>query len=219
MTTRFSRRLDNADNLFTAPLLRGGRITSEDIINRFQYSQTRRFQVLKDMYQNIDAARKLGLTDAQIRKKVKRKGIAKDVFNELMQGKFTPRRPSEFFQKRVNEINRDLNKKEGINLPNPYIKSISKINEIINNNRRVNLLTEELKMPDFDISEEELQLQPQTQIQTPVPNTAGLQPLPTAQVPGTNVDPITGLTYDQQFATLFPNDPLGQTIAKGKRTV
>jgi len=82
-------------------------------------------------------------------------------------------------------------------------------------NRNKNLLTDELKLPDVELPEP--LLQQGVKLQTPVPNTTGLQPLPIAQIPGNNIDQITGLTYDQQFATLFPNDPLGQTIAQRKR--
>ena len=54
MTTAFVRDLKGADNLFTAPLLRGGRVTKKDIINSYKYSQAQRFSILKDMYKNID---------------------------------------------------------------------------------------------------------------------------------------------------------------------
>ena len=59
MTTAFLKDLKGADNLFTAPLLRGGRVSKEDVINAYKYSQAQRFSVLKDMYKNIDAARTL----------------------------------------------------------------------------------------------------------------------------------------------------------------
>jgi hypothetical protein len=73
MTTRFTKGLENAEALFTAPLLRGGRVNAKDIVNRFSYSESRRFAVLKEMYKNIDAARKLGVSDNVIRKKLKEK--------------------------------------------------------------------------------------------------------------------------------------------------
>ena len=217
MTTRFVKELKNSNNSFTAPLLRGGRVSKDDVLDRYQYSESRRFHTMKEMYKNIDAARKLGVSENVIRNKVKRRGINKQDFNDLIQGVYTPNKPNKFFINRMNEITRDLNEKEEVSLPNPYFEALPTINDIINENRKINLLNGELKLPD--LQEPEIQIEPQTQIQTPVPNTAGLQPLPTAQVPGSNIDPITGLTYDQQFATLFPNDPLGQTIAQKKRTV
>ena len=139
MTTSFVRDLKGADNLFTAPLLRGGRVSKEDVINAYKYSQAQRFSVLKDMYKNIDAARTLGVSNGVITRKVKRKGLSKDVFNQLMRGKFTPTRPSDFFIGRMSEINRELNKLEGTNLRSPYLEAIQDINKLIRDNRNVSL--------------------------------------------------------------------------------
>ena len=139
MTTAFLKDLKGADNLFTAPLLRGGRVSKEDVINAYKYSQAQRFSVLKDMYKNIDAARTLGVSNGVITRKVKRKGLSKDVFNQLMMGKFTPTRPSDFFIGRMSEINRELNKLEGTNLRSPYLEAIQDINKLIRDNRNVSL--------------------------------------------------------------------------------
>ena len=145
MTTKFLRDLRSSDNLFTAPLLRGGRVSKEDIINAYKYSQAQRFATLKDMYKNIEAARTLGISNAKIANKVKRKGLKKEVFEQLMRGKYTPTRPNDFFITRIAEINRDLNKKEDINLRNPYLEAISDLNDIIRDNRNVSLSDGEIK--------------------------------------------------------------------------
>ena len=142
MSTKFGRDLKKDENLFTTPLLKGGRVTPEDIITSYKYSESRRFATLKDMYKNIEAAKTLGVQDYKIRKKIKRKGLSKDTLRDLMLGVYTPKKPSDFFKKRIAEINRDLNQKEGVDTPNPYILSIQDINQIINNNRRLNLLEE-----------------------------------------------------------------------------
>ena len=49
-----------------------------------------------------------------------------------MLGHYTPKRPSDFFVRRMAEINRDLNQKEGENIPNPYRIALPSINRIIN---------------------------------------------------------------------------------------
>ena len=139
MTTDFLKDLKGADNLFTAPLLRGGRVNKEDVINAYKYSQSKRFSVLKNMYKNIDAARTLGVSNGVITRKVKRKGLKKDVFNQLMRGQFTPTRPSDFFVTRMAEINRELNKLEGTRLRSPYLEAIQDINKLIRENRNVSL--------------------------------------------------------------------------------
>ena len=146
MTTRFNARLKNANNLFTGSLLRGGRVSPETLIDTYGYSETRKLAEMKEMYQNIEAARKLGVPEHKIRAKVKRKGINKQVFNEIMRGVYTPKRPNQFFITRMNEITRDLNEKEGVSKPNPYFQALPTINDIINRNRNTNVLTEQLKL-------------------------------------------------------------------------
>ena len=139
MTTRFGSDLKKDNNLFIAPLLRGGRVDAEDIIDRYKYAESRKFNTMKEMYANIKAARALGTPEYEIRKTVSRKGIDKDTLNNLFQGVFTPSRPNNFFVNKVSEINRDLNKKEGVDLPNPYFKALPEVNDLINSNRRISL--------------------------------------------------------------------------------
>ena len=164
MTTAFLKDLRGADNLFTAPLLRGGRVSKEDVINAYKYSQAQRFSVLKDMYKNIDAARTLGVSNGVISRKVKRKGLNKETFNQLMRGKFTPSRPNDFFVKRMAEINRDLNKLEGTNLPSPYLEAIQDINKLIRDNRNISLSDGEVSF--FDSMEPQITGQ-ESRITTP----------------------------------------------------
>jgi hypothetical protein len=105
------------------------------------------------MAKDIDAMRELGMPDFKIKRELKkRKGISKKVVNDLMLGVYTPKRPSDFFIQRTGEINRDLNRKEGAAVPNPYIKALPTLNRIINKNRRKDLLGENLGMSDFVFS-------------------------------------------------------------------
>lgn len=139
MTTRFGSDLKKDNNLFIGPLLKGGRVDAEDIINKYKYSESRKFNTMKEMYANIEAARDLGVPEYKIRKTITRRGIPKDVLNNLFQGVFTPDRPNKFFVTKMSQINRDLNQKEGVNLPNPYFKALPEVNELINGNRRISL--------------------------------------------------------------------------------
>ena len=141
----FGSSLKKTENLFTSPLLKGGRVTPEDILEGYQYSESRRFQVLKQMAKDIDAMRDLGMKDYKIQEKLEaRKGLGKDIVSDLMLGVYTPKTPSEFFVTRMGEINRDLNKKEGIRVPDPFYKALPSINQIINKNRRLNLLDDNI---------------------------------------------------------------------------
>ena len=142
-TSRFNANLKKADNLFTTPLIKGGRVSPQDVLGRYQYSEARRFYFLKEMTRDIDAMKKLGMSSSKIRKELsKRRGLSKDIIRDLMIGTYTPKRPSDFFVRRMAEINRDLNQKEGENIPNPYRVALPSINRIIRKNRRIDLLND-----------------------------------------------------------------------------
>ena len=90
-TSEFGSNLKKSENLFTSPLLRGGRVSPEDIINGYQYSEQARFQTLKKMAKDINAMKKLGMPDYKIRKELeKRKGLSKTIISDLMLGVYTP---------------------------------------------------------------------------------------------------------------------------------
>ena len=151
-TTAFNSDLKKAENLFTSPLLKGGRVSPEDIISLYQYSESRRFHTLKKMAKDVEAMRNLGMPDYKIRKEIeKRKGLGKDVVNDLILGVYTPKKPSEFFVTRMGEINRDLNQKEGRSVPNPFYLALSSLNNIINKNRRIDLIDGSLSMSDLAV--------------------------------------------------------------------
>jgi len=199
MTTGFVRDLKGANNLFTAPLLRGGRVTKKDIINAYKYSQAQRFSILKDMYKNINAAKTLGVSNATLVKKVKRRGVKKEVFNQLMRGKFVPTRPSDFFIKRLSEINRDLNKKEEVQIRNPYLEALPEINKIISDNRNINLLDDNVKF----FEDVEPVVQQEVNIQTPPVTTAPINPSIINQASAQ-----VGSTLPQNFANLSTAEKL-----------
>ena len=177
MTTRFGSDLKKDNALFIAPLLRGGRITSEDIIDRYKYAESRKFNTMKEMFANIKAARTLGVPEYKIRNTVSRRGINKDTLNDLFQGVFTPARPNTFFINRVSEINRDLNNKEGVEVPNPYFKALPELNQLINGNRRISLDDGNVSFYR-QINEEPQALTPIRPVELPPSNisAAGVQP-------------------------------------------
>jgi hypothetical protein len=200
-STNFGKNLKGAENLFTAPLLKGGRVSPEKILNTYRYSETRRFEVLKEMYRDIEAARTLGMSNNQIRARVKRRGISEKVFKDLMRGQYNPKRPSDFFQRRIAQINNDLNAETGEDVPNPYIEARPFLNEIRRQNIRVDLLTGELNIPDFDEPEEAID--PLGTIPTPPLNTANINP----NIINTQAQ-NAGLSLPANFASLSTADKL-----------
>jgi hypothetical protein len=202
--TQFGSRLDKDRNLFSAPLLKGGRVTPEEIINSYEYSEARRFQTMKEMYQDISAARKLGVTNSVIQQKLKaRKGLEKGVVESVMKGRYLPDEPNKFFIEKMQEITNNLNKQERVPLSNPYFEALPIINSIKNSNRGLNLNTDQIKVPKVNLSTGE----------------SGIENiLPQAFVPTSNDvvlpnTPISQVNKSEEYTSLFPNDVLGQAIA------
>ena len=211
MTTRFSKRYKNANNLFNAQLLRGGRVTPEKLLDTYAYAELRKFEEAKEMNQNILAARELGVPEFKIRQKVKRRGINKKTFNNLMRGVYTPDRPGRFFATRMAEITRDLNQKEGTSIPNPFLETLPVITDIINNNRNTDLVTGELRFPD--ITQPQITEPLSENIQTPLLPQTGAPIVSNIQT--TNVvNPVSGLTRTEE--ALFSN-PLDKLIRQRQR--
>ena len=152
MVTDFGSSLKKDDNLFSSPLLKGGRVTPQEIVERYKYSESRRFQTMREMYKNIEAAEILGMPSNKIRRELeKRKGLKRDVINNIVQGRYMPYRPSEFFINRMAEINRELNEKEGVDISNPYYDALPFIADIEAQNRGLNLVIDELNLPKQDV--------------------------------------------------------------------
>jgi len=152
MVTSFGSNLKKADNLFIAPLLRGGRVSPEQIVDQYKYSEQRRFAFMRDMYKDIEAARALGMPDNLIRRELeKRKGLQKDVIRQIMSGTYVPKPPSSFFVNRIREINNKLNEEEGVDIENPYFIASPFIGDIVSDNRNIDLLDDELMFRDIDV--------------------------------------------------------------------
>jgi len=193
---KFGSSLKETENLFTSPLLRGGRVTPQDILEKYQYSESRRFQVLKQMAKTVEAMKNLGVPDYKIREKIKaRKGLNKDIVNDLMFGTYTPKRPGDFFVTRMGEINRDLNKKEGNRVPNPYFQALPSINQIINKNRRINLLEGDISFSQLGAQLPQVRSAPVTQ-QTGI-NPTAINPNNFTQQANNNYSSLTSLEKDR----------------------
>jgi hypothetical protein len=208
--TQFGSRLDKDRNLFSSQLLKGGRVDPKDIVNNYEYSEARRFQTMKDMYADIKAARALGVSDGVIRNKLKaRKGMDKDVIDSVMKGQYLPDTPNKFFTDKMKEINNTLNRQEGNYLPNPYSVASPVINSIINKNKKLNLLTDTIEFPAPSLSSGTLE--PQSILPVPTIPSTGDVVLPAS--------PVSQVNTSEQYASLFPNDVIGQAIANKPKQI
>ena len=209
MTTDLGDGLRNAESLFKRSVLRGGRLDPKDIVNSFKYTQSIRYQKLREMYQNIEAARTLGVSESVIRRKVRRRGLKKKVLKELYQGVFTPERPGDFTIRTIGKNNRELNEKEGTDIPNPFYEAIPSITSFINSNRRISLEENSLNLVDF----EQPIIQQEPRITTPPVNTV---PINSQVINATNQTPTKVLTNVDRFAQFFPGDSLGRAIIQNQ---
>ena len=146
------------------------------------------------------------MSESKIRKALyARKGLDRDVAKDVLRGLYEPKKPSDFFRKRMREINRDLNEKEGVDIENPYYLARPFIREIISSNRNISLLDDYIKMPTFDEEVPDptgalgLKVQDMMPGNTPTPQNFNLdENIVKAfnQGTGTNqVNELTGLTY------------------------
>ena len=208
--TQFGSRLDKDRNLFSAPLLRGGRVTPEEIVNSYEYSEARRFQTMKEMNQDILAARKLGVPNSIIQQKLKaRKGLEKGVIENIMKGRYIPDEPNKFFIEKMQEITNTLNQKERVPLSNPYFQALPVINSIRNNNRGLNLNTDQIKVPKVNLSTGELGVE----------NILPKAFVPTSGDVITPTSPVSQVNTSEQYASLFPNDVIGQALANKPKQI
>ena len=202
-TSILNKKLRQDRALFTSPLLRGGRITANDIVETYKYSEARRFYNLKEAYKDINAARELGMSDAQIETELRsRPGLKREIIRNLMDGIFTPQEPTKFFKQRVAEINEELNRSEGRSLPNPYNQAERIIDRIINKNYKINLSDESKSLTDIDVPQPSI-FQQESRITTPPLNTAPVD----ANIINTQAQ-NAGLSLPANFASLSTADKL-----------
>ena len=183
-------------------LLRGGPIAPNDIITRFYESNKARFNVMKEMNKNINAAQILGESGANLRREFTDRQLSVNTFANLQRGRFDPYTPSEDIRARFREIARNLGTTDVFQLVFPSLR------RMVNDMRRIPLngnFQKTIEPPAFAtgglVYEPTLEEEDGTGInlqdylidtnplgsaalpQTPMPNPEVIQP-PMPQVPG-----------------------------------
>ena len=177
----YQRGIRNARREFTGGffgLLRGGPINPDDIITRYYESNKARFNVMKEMFKNIDAAQILGTNASSLRKEFADRQLSTETFNDLRRGKYEPYFPSKEIQDRFREIARNLGTANAFSSVAPTLRAMRS---------QMRFLT----LDDiFDIDLNDFSL---GSVQTPpLPNTP--QPVVNTQANVQNVNPTTNLT-------------------------
>ena len=91
-------------------------ITEEMILNQWRDAQEIWFRVQQQMYFDLQAFKKVGISDKTVREQLKRikevPGVDAQFILKLQQGIFTPYKPPAFIRKDFNKTKEELKKKE-----------------------------------------------------------------------------------------------------------
>ena len=128
----FTRGVSNARREFTSPLLKGGPVSAEEIVDRYKKANQALFQVQKNMSQDYFGALVLGADNQSLNREFKDR-ISKVQMSNLKKGKFKPFLPSENIQ---NSFAANAKK---INAPNTYLEAKAVINEMARQLNKVRL--------------------------------------------------------------------------------
>ena len=190
----YQRGIRNARREFTGGffgLLRGGPIDPDDIISRYYESNKARFNVMKEMFKDIEAAQILGTSASSLRKEFADRQLSTQTFNDLRRGKYEPYFPSDEIQDRFKEISRNLG------TANPFIAVRPTLRAMRRQMKFLNLAdTFDIDLNDYSFGD----------IQTP-PLPVTPQPVVNATPMVQNVDPNTNLTR-VETALLSPEEQI-----------
>ncbi|WP_341715226.1 hypothetical protein [Limnobacter sp.] len=202
----FQKGVRDSRQLFTRETLRGGPVTPKQIVDAYIDANRALFGVKKNLYEDMKAARILGLEENKIINAMKDRASLK-TYAAIDSGRFRPLNISKDVM-RVFQENADK-----LGVENPFFAAQDALFKIKFDLMNVPLTEETI--PNF--------INPFDNMPEPkVPNIQGtLPPLPNPQVMnqfGQIPSQIGSLTTQQQFASLFPNDTIGNLIAQRKTT-
>ena len=114
-------------------ILRGGRIKPNQVIDRFYTSNRARFDVQQEMFNNLNAAEVLGVSQGTLKREFDDRQISEKNFNSLRRGKFEPYFPSEDIEARFREIARELGD------PNVFLEVKPKLRQMFRDFKNIGL--------------------------------------------------------------------------------
>ena len=105
--TDYKKGIRNSRNLFTAATLKGGVVTPEDVVNAYINANRALYGVNREMYQDMEAAKTLGMGVDKIDINMENRGERK-AFDALNEGRFRPLKISKdvrnLFELRAQEL-------------------------------------------------------------------------------------------------------------------
>ena len=178
----FRTGINNSRREFTGPLLRGGPITPEQVVDQYEKANQSLFRVQQRMFRDYYAARTLGVSDRALQNTFQDRVSNKQV-RAIQTGRFTPFIPSENIEQAFADNARAIGE------PNAYRAAKDQIRRLIGRYERLKM-NDQFPLIDnpFRINISERVTAPIAQIGgSPLDNTTLAQPLiggqqlPTAQ--------------------------------------
>jgi len=174
----------------TGQLLKGGPRTANEVIRQFIIANRGSFNVQKQMHDDINAAKTLGINSRDLFLQFDKRNIGRRPTGMLFTGKFKPYFPSENIMRKFEEISREIGG------PNPFKEALPTLRRIMKQLNRTRLDDEFYITPEDWIDEEPMfQLGGGDQSALPTPD---VNPALMSQVMPSNNVMETGLTATEQ---------------------
>tara|TARA_Y100000401_G_scaffold93682_1_gene79991 strand:- start:191 stop:5380 length:5190 start_codon:yes stop_codon:yes gene_type:complete len=128
----FRTGINNSRREFTGPLLKGGPITPEQVVDQYQKANESLFRVQQKMFKDYYAARTLGVSDRALENTFQDRVSNKQV-RAIQTGRFTPFIPSENIEQAFADNAR------AIGQPDAFQSALSQIRRLIRNYQKLTL--------------------------------------------------------------------------------
>ena len=102
----YSRGIRNASQIFNSAVSTRGTLDPENAVGTFREANETRFRVMRDMYRTVQNMRRLGMSEAEIRREMKRNKVAN--VSKLMRGVFEPMKVGTEIRRRARENDNTL---------------------------------------------------------------------------------------------------------------
>ena len=189
----YKKGVRNSRGLFTSATLKGGVVSPENLINAYINANRSLYQVNRELYEDIQAAQVLGMSEDSISEGMIKRGERR-AFNSLIEGEFRPLKISkdvqDIFEIRASELG----------VANPYERAESVIDSIADQLSSVSLrgdLFPDITNP-FDIAIIPNLVDQVSEMVTTTPVNTGFIGQGNVAIPNTNV-PYERLNTDQKI--------------------
>ena len=205
---QYQKGIRDSRQLFTSATLRGGPVTPEQIVDAYINANRATFNVNRELFKDVEAARLLGMGEGELETSMQARG-AGAAFNFIGAGEFRPFTPS----RNIISLFDDLAINLGI--ANPYVEAEPIIDQIRDELETIPLGGE------FPFIPNPLKTSPLPSLPG-MGQTAGLPPaVGAATVNQTfannarfgNINPVSGLTLSEEIYL----DPLGKAYRRNQR--